>query len=114
MRINAAVPMATSITFYRDAVQGVFHAAGEDANGNKIASTLTLNADGTYAIAVATDGEVTYEENGAFATEASMLGTSLVLTAEDGTVSTGIVDDTINVNHNVDDCFNTLGFKYEK
>ncbi|MGN0793904.1 MAG: hypothetical protein ACI4MG_05450 [Aristaeellaceae bacterium] len=114
LRINAGVPMATSITFYRDVVQGVFHADGEDANGSAVASTLTLNADGTYAIEVVTDGFMTYEETGTFATEASMLGVSLVLTATDGTVSTGVVDGTININHNVDAAFNTLGFKYVK
>ena len=43
-----------------------------------------------------------------------MNGTTLVLTAADGTVSTGIVDSTINVNHNVDAAFNTVGFKYQK
>ena len=43
-----------------------------------------------------------------------MAGTSLVLTAQDGTVSTGMVSETINVNHNIDAAFNTLGFKYAK
>lgn len=114
LRINAGVPMATSITFYRDVVQGEFHAEGEDANGSAVSGTLTLNADGTYAIEVVTDGFVSYEEAGTFATEASMLGVSLVLTAADGTVSTGMVDGTININHNVDAAFNTLGFKYVK
>lgn len=114
LRINAAVPMATTITFYRDVVQGVFTAAGEDANGSAVAGTLTLNPDGTYAIAVEMDGMVAYEEEGTFVTEPSMLGVSLVLTATDGTVSTGMVDDTININHNVDYSFNVLGFKYAK
>lgn len=114
MRINESVPMTTAISFYSEAVNGVFTATGDDGYGNAISTVLTLNADGTYTIAVSVNGEVSYEEEGTFATEMSMTGVNLVLTAADGTVSTGVVSDTININHNIDNMFNVLGFKYSK
>ena len=112
--ISPSVPMTTSVTLYSQRIQGEFTAESEDEAGNAYQSTLTLNPDGTYTIAVSKNGQSAYQETGAFATEASMAGTALVLTAEDDTVSTGMVDSTINVTHNVDDAFNTLGFKYKK
>ncbi len=112
--ISASVPMTTAIVFYGEAVQGEFFAETEAEDGSRYESALTLNPDATYTIAVKKDGEDAYQEAGTFAVEASMAGTSLVLTAQDGTVSTGMVSETINVNHNIDAAFNTLGFKYAK
>ena len=106
--------MTTAIVFYGEAVQGEFFAETEAEDGSRYESALTLNPDATYTIAVKKDGEDAYQEAGTFAVEASMAGTSLVLTAQDGTVSTGMVSETINVNHNIDAAFNTLGFKYAK
>lgn len=114
MRINDGVPMSTLITFYNDRIQGVFTATAEDEAYAGTAGTLTLNPDGTYSIVVTVNDEMTYGEEGTFTTEPSMAGVSLVLTAADGTVSTGIVSSNININHNVDAAFNTLGFKYYK
>ncbi|MBE5784158.1 MAG: copper resistance protein NlpE [Clostridiales bacterium] len=111
MRIAEMVPMATEIAFYSDRIQGVFTAAGEDAAGTAVNSILTLNADATYTINV-NDGA--YTEEGTFAISASPMGTAITLTSSTGVESTGMVSDTINVNHNVDNAFNTLGFKYEK
>lgn len=111
MRIAEMVPMATEIAFYSERVQGVFTAAGEDAAGAAVTSTLTLNADATYAIHV---NNGAYTEEGTFAITASPMGTAITLTSSTGVESTGMVSDTINVNHNVDNAFNVLGFKYEK
>lgn len=111
LRIAESVPMATEITFYSEKIQGEFTCEGEDAAGNTVKSVLTLNADGTYAISV-NDGA--YTEAGAFAVAASPMGVSITLTSANGVESTGMVSDTININHNIDSAFNTLGFKYEK
>lgn len=112
--ISAAMPRATALTFYSEAVLGTFTGAADGEDGSKYESTLTLNPDGTYQIAVKKDGADAYQEAGAFTLETSMTGLTLVLTAADGTVSTGMVDATINVNHNIDAAYNTLGFKYTK
>ncbi len=112
--ISASVPMTTAVTLYGERIQGEFTAETTADDGSVYTSVLTLNPDGTYEIAVQKDGADAYQEMGTFATEASMTGTSLVLTSQDGIESTGMVDATINVNHNVDDAFNTLGFKYSK
>lgn len=111
MRISKDVPMATEITFYSDRVQGVFTAEGEDAAGAAVQSTLTLNSDGTYAISV-NDGA--YTEEGTFSVSASPLGTAITLLSTAGVESAGVVADTINLTHNVDEAFNTLGFTYKK
>ena len=112
--ISASVPMTTAVTLYGELIQGEFTAETTADDGSVYDSVLTLNPDGTYAIAVKKDGADAYQETGTFTTEASMTGTTLVLTAQDGTESTGMVDATINVNHNIDDAFNMLGFKYTK
>lgn len=111
MRIAESVPMATEIMFYSERIQGEFISEGEDEAGNAIKSVLTLNADGTYAISV-NDGA--YTEEGTFVVAASPMGVGITLTSTDGVESAGMVSDTININHNVDNAFNTLGFKYEK
>ena len=69
-----------------------------------------LNADGTYSINV----DDMYFEDGTFAASPSPLGVSLSLTAADGTESAGMVSDTINITHNIDYSYNTLGFTYKK
>ncbi len=112
--VSPSVPMTTSVVLYGELIQGVFTAENDGEDGSKYQSTLTLNPNGTYAIDVKKDGADAYQETGAFATEASMTGTTLVLTAADGTVSTGMVDSTINIHHNIDAAFNTMGFKYAK
>ena len=112
--ISASVPMTTAVTLYGELIQGEFTAETTADDGSVYTSALTLNPDGTYAIAVQKDGVEAYQEAGTFTTEASMTGTTLVLTAQDGTESTGLVDATINMNHNIDYAFNILGFKYTK
>ena len=111
MRIAESVPLATEILFYSERIQGEFISEGEDEAGNAVKSVLTLNADGTYAISV-NDGA--YTEEGTFVVAASPMGVGITLTSTDGVESAGMVSDTININHNVDNAFNTLGFKYEK
>ena len=111
MKIASSVPLATEIQFFSDRIQGVFTAEGEDEAGIAYASTLTLNADGTYVISV---NEDSYVEEGTFAVAASPMGVAITLTSADGVESTGMVSDSININHNVDYAFNMLGFQYEK
>lgn len=111
LRINEAVPMSTEIAFYSDRIQGTFTAKGQDTAGADVSSVLTLNPNGTYAISV-NDGA--YAEEGTFAVFASPMGTSITLTSESGVESTGVVSGTINITHNVDAAFNTLGFDYAK
>ena len=111
MRIHVDVPMAAEITFYSDRIQGTFSAVGQDAGGAAVASILTLNPDGTYAISV-NDGA--YTEEGTFSAFASPMGTSITLTSASGVESTGVVSGTITITHNVDAAFNTLGFEYAK
>lgn len=105
---------AVDFTLYADRVRGVFAASGADESGNEYASTLTLNPDGTYAIEVLLYGAFAYAEEGTFATEESSAGVSIVLTDGAGVESAGIVSDTLNITHNIDYAFNTLGFKYVK
>ncbi len=114
LKIAAGVPMATELVFYGDKVQGVFTAEGEDEIGNTYASTLTLNPDGTYTIALDANGMPAYDEAGTFRTEESMTGLNVVLVDASGTESAGVVSTTLNITHNVDYAFNTLGFQYEK
>lgn len=110
MRIHSDVPMATSIPFYHEKIQGTFTCEGEDELGIPHYSTLVLNADGTYSINV----DDMYFEDGTFAASPSPLGVSLTLTTPDGLESTGMVSDTINITHNIDYSYNTLGFTYKK
>jgi len=110
MRIHSNVPMATQIPFYHENIQGTFTCEGEDELGIPHYSTLVLNADGTYSINV----DDMYFEDGTFAASPSPLGVSLSLTAADGTESAGMVSDTINITHNIDYSYNTLGFTYKK
>lgn len=114
MRVSNSVPMSTEMTFYAEAVQGTFTASGKDDAGNQYDSTLTLSADGTYQIALNTNGAPSYTESGTFTTEESMAGVSIVLTDAAGTQSVGVVADTLNITHNIDGAFNTLGFKYAR
>ena len=114
LKVSPAVPMATELVFYGEKVQGVFTAEGEDEMGNTYFSTLTLNPDGTYAIALDANGAPAYDEAGTFRTEDSMNGISIVLVDAYGVESAGVVSDTLNITHNVDYAFNTLGFQYEK
>lgn len=111
MKIASSVPMATEIKFFSDRIQGVFTAEGEDEAGVAYASKLTLNADGTYAISVNEDA---YTEEGAFTVAASPMGVSITLVSTAGVESTGMVSDSININHNIDNAYNMLGFQYEK
>jgi hypothetical protein len=92
----------------------VYTAEGEDEIGNTYFSTLTLNPDGTYTIALDTNGAAAYDEAGTFRTAESMNGISIVLADAFGTESAGVVSNTLNITHNVDYAFNTLGFQYEK
>lgn len=112
--ITAGMPMATDLVFYGDKVQGVYTAEGEDEIFNTYFSTLTLNPDGTYTISLETNGVAAYEEAGTFRTEETMNGISIVLVDGSGMESAGVVSDTLNITHNVDYAFNTLGFQYEK
>ena len=114
LKVSPAVPMATEMTFYSDKVQGVFTADGEDEIGNTYVSTLTLNPDGTYIIAVDTNGMPAYDEIGTFRTEEAMTGLNLVLVDPTGVESAGVVSTTLNITHNIDYAFTTLGFQYEK
>lgn len=114
MRIHSGVPMATEIVFYSDKVQGTFTASGAAENGVNYVSELTLNPDATYTIAVTADGIESYTEEGTFAIAAGMAGTSLILTDSTGFDTTGMVADTINVTHVVNESYETLGFKYTK
>ena len=114
LKISSAVPMATDLVFYGDKVNGVYTAEGEDEFGNTYASTLTLNADGTYVIALDTNGVPAYDEEGTFYTEDTMNGISVVLVDASGVESAGVVSTTLNITHNIDYAFNTLGFQYEK
>ena len=114
LKVSPSVPMATEMTFYGDKVQGVFTAEGSDDIGNTYVSILTLNPDGTYTIALDTNGVPAYDEAGTFRTEESMNGISVVLVDASGVESAGVVSDTLNITHNVDYAFNTLGFQYEK
>lgn len=117
MRIHNDVPMSTEMLFYAPAVNGVFTAEGTDeANGGWVyISTLTLNPDGTYNIAVTCEGVECYTEEGTFTTASSMAGTSLVLTDASGFETTGIVSqENINITHAVNGALDTLGFKYTK
>lgn len=111
MKIASSVPMATEIKFFSDRIQGVFTAEGEDEAGVAYASVLTLNADGTYAISVNEDA---YTEEGTFTVAASPMGVSITLVSTAGVESTGMVSDSININHNIDNAYNMLGFQYEK
>lgn len=110
MRIHPDVPMSTEIPFYHENIQGTFTAEGEDELGIPHYSTLILNADGTYSLNV----DDMYFEDGTFEAAASPMGVSLSLIAPDGLESTGVVSDTINITHNVDYSYNTLGFTYKK
>jgi len=110
MRIHPDVPMSTLIPFYHENIQGTFTCEGEDELGIPHYSTLVLNPDGTYSINV----DDMYFEDGTFEAAASPLGVSLTLTAPDGLASTGMVSDTINITHNIDYSYNTLGFTYKK
>lgn len=114
LKIAAGVPMATDLVFYSNKVVGVYTAEGEDEIGNTYATTLTLKPDGTYVIALDANGAPAYDEEGTFRTEETMNGISIVLVDASGTESAGVVSDTLNINHNVDYAFNTLGFQYEK
>ena len=114
LKIAAGVPMATDLVFYSDKVLGEYQAEGEDEIGNTYATTLTLKADGTYVIALDANGAPAYDEAGAFRTEETMNGISVVLLDASGIESAGVVSDTLNITHNVDYAFNTLGFQYEK
>lgn len=114
LKIAAGVPMATDLVFYSNNVVGVYTAVGEDEIGNTYATTLTLKPDGTYVIALDANGAPAYDEEGTFRTEETMNGISIVLVDASGTESAGVVSDTLNINHNVDYAFNTLGFQYEK
>ena len=114
LKITSSVSMATELVFYGDKVQGVYTAEGEDEIGNTYFSTLTLNPDGTYAIMLDANGMPAYDEVGTFRTEESMNGISIVLVDATGVESAGVVSDTLNITHNVDYSFNTLGFQYEK
>ena len=114
LKIAAGVPMATELVFYGDKVQGVYTAEGEDDIGNTYATTLTLNPDGTYAIMLDANGAPAYDEAGTFRTEETMNGISIVLVDASGSESAGVVSATLNITHNVDYAFNTLGFQYEK
>ena len=114
LKIAAGVPMATDLVFYSNNVVGVYTAEGEDEIGNTYATTLTLKPDGTYVIALDANGAPAYDEEGTFRTEETMNGISIVLVDASGTESAGVVSDTLNINHNVDYAFNTLGFQYEK
>ena len=113
-RISDDVPMATEIVFYADDIQGQFTAApSEEANG--YAGVLTLNGDGTYAIAVTKDGTETYAEAGTFEAAASQMGLSLLLTSESGGTVSGVVsENAININHAVDAAGTEVGFQYKK
>ena len=111
MRIAEGVPMSTEFNFFSERVQGEFISEGTDEAGNAIKSVLYLIPDGTYSINV-NDGA--YIEDGTFAVTASPMGVAITLTSSDGVESSGIVSDTININHNVDYAFNTMGFKYAK
>lgn len=114
LKVSPSVPMATEMTFYGDKVQGVFTAEGSDDIGNTYVSILTLNPDGTYTIVLDTNGVPAYDEAGTFRTEESMNGISVVLVDASGVESAGVVSDTLNITHNVDYAFNTLGFQYKK
>ena len=113
-RISNDVPMATEIVFYADDIQGEFTAdPSEEAGG--YASTLTLNGDGTYSIAVTKDGTETYTETGTFEAAASQMGLSLLLTSESGGTVSGVVsENAININHAVDSAGTEVGFQYKK
>jgi len=115
-RISNDVPMATEIVFYADNIQGVFTAGStSDAAAEGYASTLTLNPDGTYAIAVTKDGVETYTESGTFAASASPMGLAILLTNANGGMVSGVVsDNAINVNHSVDAAGTEIGFQYMK
>lgn len=110
MKISSAVPMATLIPFYHENIQGTFTSEGEDEMGIPHYSTLVLNPDATYSLNV----DDMYFEDGTFAVTASPMGVSLSLIAPDGLESTGVVSDTINITHNIDYSYNTLGFTYKK
>lgn len=110
MKISSAVPMATLIPFYHENIQGTFTSEGEDEMGILHYSTLVLNPDATYSLNV----DDMYFEDGTFAVTASPMGVSLSLIAPDGLESTGVVSDTINITHNIDYSYNTLGFTYKK
>ena len=110
MRIHPDVPMATLIPFYHENIQGTFTCEGEDELGIPHYSTLILNPDGTYSINV----DDMYFEDGAFEAAVSPLGVSLILIAPDGLESAGMVSDTINITHNIDYSYTTLGFTYKK
>lgn len=110
LRVSNDVPMSTVIPFYHESMQGTFTAEGEDELSIPHTSTLILNPDGTYSVNV----DDLYFEDGTFAASASPMGVSLTLIAADGTESTGVVSDAINITHNVDYAYNTLGFTYTK
>lgn len=114
LKVSPAVPMATEMLFYGDKVQGVFTAEGEDEIGNTYFSTLTLNPDGTYTIMLDANGMPAYDEAGTFRTEDTMNGVSVVLVDASGVESAGVASATLNITHNIDYAFNTLGFQYEK
>lgn len=113
-RISNDVPMATEIVFYAEDIQGQFTAGpSEEAGG--YASTLTLNGDGTYSIAVTKDGAETYTEAGTFEAASSQMGLSLLLTSESGGTVSGVVsENAININHAVDAAGTEVGFQYKK
>ena len=114
-RISNDVPMATEIVFYSDRIQGAFTAESTDGDTAGYQSTLTLNADGSYTIAVTKDGTETYSEKGTFSVTGSAMGVTLTLTNEKGGTVSGVVsDDSINVNHAVDAAATEVGFQYKK
>jgi len=110
MKISPAVPMSTLIPFYHENIQGTFTCEGEDELGIPHYSTLVLNPDGTYSLNV----DDMYFEDGTFKAAVSPLGVALTLVSPDGLESTGMVSDTINITHNIDYSYNTLGFTYAK
>ena len=94
MKVSSMVPMATSITFYSEAVSGNFTATATTEGGVEYMAALLLVGN-TYKLAVALDEEnVVYACEGTFEIQSGMV-TSLVLTASKICSSPTFSDDTI-------------------
>lgn len=113
-KISPSVPMATEITSYASQIQGAFTAeSNDDAKG--YVGSLNLNADGSYTLSVTKDGTETYAQKGTFTTQASSMGSNLVLTSEDNQEMSAVISDaSINLTHAVDNKETGAGFQYEK
>ena len=94
LKVSSMVPMATSITFYSEAVSGEFSATATTDGGVEYTAFLLLEGN-TYKLAVGQDeNNIVYACEGTFTIQMGMVN-SLVLTATKVCSSPSFSDDTV-------------------